>query len=83
MALEGEETDALIGEAVFLNGNLVGSITSAAYGHTVGQSLAIGFLKEEARAPGTVLEVSLLGKMVTATVLADAPHDPLNLRLKV
>lgn len=83
MALEGEETDALIGEAVFLNGNLVGSITSAAYGHTVGQSLAIGFLKEEARAPGTVLEVSLLGKMVTATVLADAPHDPLNLRLKM
>lgn len=82
LALEGEETDALIGEAIFLGGKLVGSVTSAAYGHSVGKSLAIGFLRKEARAPGTRLQVSLLGTLVDAEVLPGPPHDPHNARLK-
>ncbi|KIC19934.1 GcvT family protein [Leisingera sp. ANG-Vp] len=82
LALEGEETDALMGEAVFLDGQLAGSITSAAYGHTLGRSLAIAFLKDKARAPETALTVSLLGRQVAATVLPDAPWDPDNTRLR-
>ena len=82
LALKGEDTDALIGEAVFRDGHLVGSITSAAYGHTVGQSLAIAFLTEDARQAGTTLEVSILGQHVKATVLSEAPWDPKNHRLK-
>ena len=82
LALDSKETDALMGEAVFLNGKLVGSITSAAYGHAVGQSLAIAFLQSEARSAGTNLTVSLLGQMIKAQVLDDAPWDPQNLRLK-
>ena len=82
LALDGEETDALIGEAVFKDGKLVGSVTSAGYGHTVGRSLAIAFLRDEARAAGTLLEISLLGARVKARVLPDAPWDPENERLK-
>ena len=82
LALESEDTDALIGEAVFMDGALMGSVTSAAYGYAVGQSLAIAFLKAEARTPGTVLTISLLGKDVSAHVLEDAPWDSENLRLK-
>jgi len=82
LALEGEDTDAMTGEAVFADGRLVGSVTSAAYGHTVGQSLAIAFLTDGARDPGTRLEVSLMGQRVAATVLSGAPWDPGNERLK-
>lgn len=82
LALQREETDALISEAVFHGGQLVGSITSAGYGHTVGRSLAIAFLREKARRPGTQLQVSLLGQRVPAVVLSDAPWDPSNTRLK-
>jgi dimethylglycine dehydrogenase len=82
LALDGEETDCLIGEAVMQNGQRVGSVTSAAYGHTVGRSLAIAFLPDRARAPGTRLQVSLLGTLTDAEVLADAPHDPENVRLR-
>lgn len=82
LALEGEETDALIGEAVFQGDRLVGSVTSAAYGHTIGRSLAIAFVKDGARAPGAWLEVCLLGKRVRAEVLAGAPWDPENDRLR-
>ena len=81
VALDGESTDALIGEAVFLDGKMVGSITSAAYGYTVKKSLAIAFLDEEARKAGASLQVSLLGEMVRASTLPDAPWDPFNERL--
>ncbi len=81
LALDGD-TEALIGEAVFDGDHLVGSVTSAAYGHTVGMSLAIAFLDEAARSPGQALTVSILGERVPATVLPDAPWDPKNERLK-
>lgn len=82
LELAGEETDALMGEAVYHGDRLVGSITSAAYGHTVQRSLAIAFLDDSVREPGTELAVSLLGKRVDATVLPGAPWDPENSRLK-
>ncbi|MEM8646999.1 MAG: FAD-dependent oxidoreductase [Pseudomonadota bacterium] len=82
LALKGERTDALGGEAIFMQDALVGSVTSSAYGHYVGKSLIIGFLREEARAPGTQLQVSILGELVDAEVLPWAPHDPHNGRLK-
>ncbi|NNE21600.1 MAG: aminomethyl transferase family protein, partial [Rhizobiales bacterium] len=83
LALDGETTDCLIGEAVLMGDEPVGSVTSAAYGHTVGKSLAIAFLPDQARVPGTRLEISLFGERVSAVVLEDAPHDPGNVRLKV
>ena len=82
LALAGEETDALMGEAVFMGGRKVGSVTSAGYGHTVGCSLAIAFLTDDARDAGTELEISILGKRVRARVLPQAPWDPDNERLK-
>ncbi|MEO0370731.1 MAG: glycine cleavage T C-terminal barrel domain-containing protein, partial [Pseudomonadota bacterium] len=82
LALEGEETDALIGEAVFLGDRMVGSVTSSAYGHAVGMSLVIAFLEDDARARGTAVTISILGKRVAARVLADPPWDAQNERLK-
>ena len=65
-----------------MQGNLVGSITSAGFGHSVGCSLAIAFLKDEARQPGCELTVSLLGNETKAYVLPDAPWDAKNERIK-
>ncbi|MEM8811018.1 MAG: FAD-dependent oxidoreductase [Pseudomonadota bacterium] len=82
LALEGEEADALGGEAVYLKNDLVGSVTSGAYGHTIGASLVIAFLKDRARMPGTKVAISLLGRRIPARVLDGAPYDPDNHRLK-
>lgn len=82
LELKDEETDSLIGEAVFCDGQLVGSVTSAAYGHTIGKSLAIAFLSDAARGAGTTLQIPILGEQINATVLPDAPWDPDNERLK-
>lgn len=82
LALEGEETECLGGEAVLLDGRPVGSVTSAGYGYAVGKSLAIAFLRQEARNPEADLKISLLGKLVDAQLLPGAPYDPDNMRLK-
>ncbi|MEM7172087.1 MAG: FAD-dependent oxidoreductase [Pseudomonadota bacterium] len=82
LALEGEETDCLGGEAVLLDGKPVGSVTSSGYGYSIGKSLVIAFLRQEAFAIGAGLEVSLLGKSVAAVILQDVPYDTRNERLR-
>ncbi|MEM7432121.1 MAG: FAD-dependent oxidoreductase [Pseudomonadota bacterium] len=74
------EIDGHGGEAVLLNGEVVGSTTSVAYGHSVGGILAFAYLQPRAAAPGTKLEVLLMGTTRSATVLADAVYDPENER---
>jgi dimethylglycine dehydrogenase len=76
------DSDVLGGEAVFLNGERVGSISSGGYGPNTGRSLAFAFLKPDAAKPGTTLEISLFGEMHAATVLAEPVLDPQNERLK-
>ena len=83
LALEDVGHDALIGEAVFKDDQLVGSIASAAYGHSVGQSLAIAFIRPQALTEPGDFDVSLLGQRIKAKRLTQAPWDPQNERLRV
>ena len=79
-------TDAQIplgGEPVDCANQLMGSISSAAYGHTVGYPIAIAFLDHTATVPGTELSLTVLGQSWPAVVLDDAPWDPGNHRLRV
>jgi hypothetical protein len=55
----GRRHDGHGGEAVLLDGAVVGSTASVAYGHTVGKILAFAYIKPEAAVPGTRLEVAL------------------------
>jgi dimethylglycine dehydrogenase len=68
------------GEAVRLDGKVVGATASVAYGHTVGKILAFAYLKPHAATPGTALEVLIAGKPRAACVLGAPAHDPDNLR---
>ena len=79
-------TDAQVplgGEPVYCANQLMGSISSAAYGHTVGYPIAIAFLDHAATVPGTELSLTVLGQSWPAVVLGDAPWDPGNDRLRV
>lgn len=73
------EIDGHGGEAVMLDGRVVGSTASVAYGHTVGKILAFAFLKPRAARPGTALQVVIHGKPRTARVLGEPAYDPLSL----
>ncbi len=64
------------GEAVLHNGKVVGSTASVAYGPTVGKILAFAYVKPEAAAPGTALEVIIHGARRAAKVLGEPAYDP-------
>ncbi|WP_135505042.1 FAD-dependent oxidoreductase [Roseovarius aestuariivivens] len=67
------------GEAVTLDGAVVGSTASLVYGHTVGKILAFAYIKPKAAAPGTALEVIIHGKPRAARVLGEPAYDPQSL----
>ena len=85
LALDGAQTDASHadvsgGEPIFCAGKGVGRVTSGAYGYTVGQSLALGYVAGVE--PGAEVEVMLLGAPHRATILDAPPFDPAGKRLR-
>lgn len=58
----------------------VGIVTSGAFGHRTGKTLALAYLRDASARDN--LTVSILGKMRTATILDTPPFDPQNIRLK-
>jgi dimethylglycine dehydrogenase len=64
------------GEAVLAGGTQVGAISSIAYGHAVGKLLAFAYVSPDHAAPGTALEVVVMGHPRAARVLAAPAHDP-------
>ena len=75
-------TDVLGGEAVYRNGEKVGSVSSGGFGPVTGRSLAFAFVRSDAAKPGNELQVMVFGEMHKATVLAEPVLDPQNLRLR-
>jgi dimethylglycine dehydrogenase len=78
MEIADGDNDAFGNERIFHEGREVGLTTSGAYGHTTGRSLAFGYVEPDLAAPGTELDVMLLGEMRRATVLAEPLYDPTN-----
>ena len=64
------------GEAVLMDGNVMGSTASVAYGHTVGKILAFAYIKPQAATPGQALEVVIAGAPRAARVLGAPAYDP-------
>ncbi len=78
IATNGSE-DGHGGEAVLLDGQVVGATASVAYGHSVGKLLAFAYLKPQAALPGTDLVVIIAGQERRAHVLDRTAYDPDNL----
>jgi len=80
--IEMDDTDVLGGEAVFLDREKVGSVSSGSFGPVTGRNLAFAFVKPHAALPGKKLSVIVFGQMHGATVLAEPVLDPQNTRLR-
>jgi len=78
-----EEADAVGGEPIFAtDGTPIGRVSSGAYGFTVEKSLALAFVKTAFAAPGTVVDVAVLGRSHKGVVLAEPAFDPRGERLR-
>jgi dimethylglycine dehydrogenase len=75
--------DASGGEPVFLtDGTPVGRVSSGAYGHSVGASLALCFVKTDHATAGTQIDIAILGIPHRAKILERPPFDPQGTRLR-
>ena len=77
---DASNADATGGEPIFKEGKGIGRVTSGTYGYTVGQSLALGYVK--GAQAGDNVEVMVLGKPHKATILHEPPFDPKGEKLR-
>ena len=69
------------GEAVRINGEVVGRLRSAAFGYTVGRTVGTVYLPAEV-AEGTPIEVDVFDGREAGAVAADVLHDPTGARMR-
>lgn len=74
------DADGNGGEAVLLDGECVGTVSSIVYGHAVGHLLAFAYVAPEASDPDAALEVVIMGQVRSAQILTAPAWDAENLR---
>jgi dimethylglycine dehydrogenase len=76
------DADPLGNEPLFANGALVGRTTAGCYGHVLGKSLALAYVRPQHGEVGIEMDIEILGERKKATVLGESPFDPENRRLR-
>ncbi len=69
-------------ESIMKDGAAVGYVTSGAFGHCVGKSLAAGYLPAALARDGGRFEIDILGEMRTATVRLEPLYDSQGMKLR-
>jgi aminomethyltransferase len=71
------------GDAILHDADPAGAVTSAAYGHTLGKPLALGYLPLDLAREGTTVEVrDKDGGLHPAQIGSRSPYDPQGIRLR-
>jgi dimethylglycine dehydrogenase len=80
--VDAHDAEANFLEPIWSGDDRMGFVTSAAYGHTCGKSLAMGYVASHAVAAGTSLHVTILGERRTCRVLSEAAVDAAGSRMR-
>ncbi|HUN71960.1 MAG TPA: FAD-dependent oxidoreductase [Steroidobacteraceae bacterium] len=75
-AVETADADAIGDEPIWHDGRVVGWVTSGAYGHRVGRSLALGYIPAAAASASQGFEIEIIGERRPAERLAACAYDP-------
>ncbi|MGD9919254.1 MAG: FAD-dependent oxidoreductase [Paenirhodobacter sp.] len=78
-----EDTDPWGKEALILNGEKIGRLTSGGYSAAFGKQIGMGYVRPDLAEPGTKLKVKIQLKEWDAVVAEDSPHDPTNARIRI
>jgi dimethylglycine dehydrogenase len=82
LEVDAADADASMDEGVWLDGRLVGVVTSGAFGHHVGKSLALAYVDRGVIAEAGDVVVYVVGDERTARILPEPPYDPAGARLR-
>jgi 4-methylaminobutanoate oxidase (formaldehyde-forming) len=75
-------------EPIYRDGKLAGRTTSGAYGHTVGRSVALGYIENEGGVDGAYIrsgsyEIEIRTERFAATASLRPPYDPIGERVRL
>jgi len=76
MTVETQDIDVSNDEAILKDGECVGYVTSGGYAHTIGRSMAMGYVPAGLAKADTSLEVEINGEMYAARVIDKPLYDP-------
>src|SRR2546423_1681364 len=82
LLVDARDADAAPVSIVYRGMEVVGLVTSGGYGYRLNRSIALAYVRSDLSAPGTQLEVEILGERCRALVGREPLYDPDNLRLK-
>jgi dimethylglycine dehydrogenase len=82
LVVDAANADAWGGEPVLRDGEYVGYVSSAAFGHYAGKSLALAYLKRDAADAEENLSVELIGEARPVRVLSEPAVDPKGERMR-
>ena len=86
--LEDEDAIAFGRELILRDGEAVGEVTSAAYGHTLGRAVAMGYVKNPDGLAGREFietgryQIDIAGERIGATAHLRPPYDPKGERIR-
>ncbi|MCA3445356.1 MAG: FAD-dependent oxidoreductase [Rhodobacter sp.] len=78
-----DDTDPWGKEALLLNGEKIGRLTSGGWSVAFGKQIGMGYVRPDLAAVGTRLQVRMLRQAWDAVVVEDSPYDPVNARIRV
>ncbi|MCL7464448.1 FAD-dependent oxidoreductase [Phaeovulum sp. NW3] len=77
-----DDTDPWGKEAILLDGEKVGRLTSGGWSVVFGKQIGMGYVRPDLAGVGQRLKVRMLRQQWDAVVVEDSPHDPQNLRIR-
>ncbi len=82
LRIDAADAPAHGGGSLMQGGKVVGTITSAGFGHRVGLNLAYAFVDPAVARRGSTMQLDLCGDLVGAKVIAPSPYDPDHARMR-
>ena len=82
LEVDATDTDAARDDGIWIGERRVGFVTSGAYGHHVGKSLALAYLDRDVVESGAEVTIFVVGEPRAARILPEIPHDPKGAKLR-
>ena len=76
LKIDATHAPARGGASLMRGDKVVGTITSAEWGHRLGLNLAYAFVEPDMAAAGNVMQLDMYGDLVAAEVIPASPYDP-------
>lgn len=70
-------------EALVVDGEKVGRLTSGGYSVAFGKQIGMGYVRPDLAEVGTKLQVRMFRQLFEAEVVEDSPYDPSNTTIRV